>query len=379
MSVEKSSGKIDQLQIFTITLALTLGTALISKGEFTLEKSWLAIALAGTLAAIYTILLRIWQIYFAQMTLYQIFEYTFGRAICRLLIFAYGTAFLALTFRCLWEMVYFWHNLGMEQTSLLIFAAVLAICLVAFGESGAVAVCRLSILVVIPSIIMLIFNLLLSLGSGDMENLLPISYQFIVSDQNLSQFALAVIADFATIFAGIFVVLPYFFLVENGKKSSKTIFFAVIVATAVYLMFTLGQKIVLGDSLELYDYPILQVFRLTEIGNSFSRFEVLGSSLLIFLASIYLAVTFVAAKICFSQLWNVKKSWHLTSAMAMSIFATFALSTEKYYQIIYLIFDYFSYLMLTTSLIIPAVTLYFARRKFIKVHKNIINRHRNKI
>ena len=180
------------------------------------------------------------------------------------------------------------------------------------------------------------------------------------------------------IFGSFSALLPHLAHVRAVKQRLRTLLWAVILALLLWLVLALGSQVVLGASLSLYEFPILQVFRLAEFGHWFSRFEVIGAVLLVMLALLRVAAFLSAAVSGLCELWGFSdqqrgRIWLVALGCWLLLMALFSFMPDYAGWLIG--HSWLLWLVDVFSLLLPFLALIFGEFKFKKEHQNIIVKH----
>lgn len=247
---------------------------------------------------------------FAGLRLGEALGYAFGRAFGRITLFLYCLLWLAL---CLCDTAYavlLWQALGLGGTPLWLYALLFLLTASVMAAGGEESLARLALPVVVPALVLVLGNLCLTLIGADMGNLLPVES---VSPQALR----GGVWGGLLCFGALCVLLPYFYQVNEVKRRGGTLLAAVWLAAALLLILGFGAQVVLSASLPLYRFPLLQVFRLAEVGHWFSRFEVIGAGLLVMLLLLKAAAELGASASSLRELWGIKLGGRKSLAVSL--------------------------------------------------------------
>lgn len=300
--MRKASGKADggvgRGELFSLCLGLPLvGMAMYGEVVSGGAMFWLGALAAGVLiwggVSLYMEL-------FAGQSFGVAMEYAFGRAAGRILIFAMAVLWLILAVLAAIYAVLMWQALGSVGMSrslyLLLFLLVAAI----FAAVGTEGLARVALLVIVPSLLLVLGNLWLTVRGADWGNLLP------REDAGLATMLGGVCSGMFLFGAGT-LLLPMSERVREVKRRRGTMAVAWSMAAAVILAVTLGMRAVLSVAVSEYRFPLLQVFRLAEVGDWFSRFEVIGAGLLVAILLIGAATMMCGGVDGLCCLWQVER------------------------------------------------------------------------
>jgi hypothetical protein len=290
----------------------------------------LLIVTVFALGLVYPLFFFCWLKLFAGQSFAASLQYALGRKFGRISLFFYALFWLVLTEAAAVYIVDFWASLGLEGTPLGIYAAGFLLVAAAFAGTGLVALARVALLVVVPALLLVLGNLLLTVFGADLGNLLPLEAVNLADKGALADFSALAGVGALLVFGNMTALLPALYHTEAVKSRVSVLCRAALSAAFVWLASALGSLVVLGETLPLYKFPSLQVFRLAEVGHWFSRFEVIGAALLVMLGTLRAAALFSAAASALSELWgwedsgdsgdkNATKKWLLILFLAAAL------------------------------------------------------------
>ncbi len=301
----KKSGKekIGAYEFFAVELVMALGGALWSGG---IERclggmAWLAALFVGlTVFVVLWIFSRFWRI-FARKSWGEGWGYACGRAGGRLILFGYVVFGVCLVARELARGMALWGALRAPEVAPVMCSGLLAVTAAVYVVAGAVTLGRMALVIVVPTLLLLLANLLLTVSGGDVRNLLPLAMPVAMPS---GEALVLLLLGGGNLLGDMGVVLPYLVYLDESAKILSVSRAVGIVAAAIWGTVVVVTQVVLGASLPLYDFPVLQVFRLAEVGHWFSRFEVIGVLLLESLLLLRTALMLGAAVISARWLWR---------------------------------------------------------------------------
>lgn len=369
-------GKIGKMEFFSLALALSLSSLLLlgSTEKAAAQQAWLLILCALPVGLLHLLLFWVWGKLYAGQSFGAALIYAFGRAGGKMALFSYALFWLLAAELFTECVVEFWASLGANNLPLWVYAALFFLAAACFAATGGTALARTALLVVLPALLLTLANLGLTVWGADFGNLLPVWGRVW---PGIEQTGLG-LAYGLLVFGGFSALLPHLAQVRDVKSCMGTFGSAVAAALLLWLAFALGNQVVLGASLPLFDFPLLQVFRLAEFGHWFSRFEVIGAVLLVMLALLRASALLAAAVSSLGELWEIKQSrrqgkiW-LIALGCWLLLISFFLFKKYYCDFAYL--TWLPVLFLIFSLLLPALALLFGALKFKKEHQNIVVRH----
>ncbi len=371
-------GKIGRAEFFSLALVLCLNSVvLLGAVEKTAGPlSWLVLVAALPAGLLCWLLFYFWLKLYAGQSFGSSLEYAFGRAAGRMVLFAYALFWLFLTELFGGCVAVFWSSLGANNLPLWFYTVLFLLVVACFAATGGTALARVALLVVVPALLLTLVNLWLTVWNADFGNLLPLQpWRTTESPAVILQgwyYGLLV-------FGGFSALLPIFQHTREVKQRLGTLGVALVIAFLLWLVLAMGSQVVLGASLPLYEFPILQVFRLAEFGHWFSRFEVIGAVLLVMLALLRAAALFGAAVSSLLELWEIKSQqrgciWLVSLGCWLLLLILYW--ANRFYTLPgELLLTICVWLMGIFALLLPASAVLFGALKFKKEHRNIVVKH----
>lgn len=310
----RASGGIGRGELLSLALCLCMDGTVLGGGiaaEAVSPMMWLLMWVVGPVAwgglVVYTRM-------FAGMSLGAALEWTFGRALGRIMLFLLVVAWLVPCVAAADCAVRLWQALGQSGNDVALLLMFMAVCGV-MAASGLEAVARVALAVVIPGLVLVLANLGLTLAGADGANLLPIA----AVDTDWRRVAVESVRRGLVLFGGLMVLPGYFAQVRAPKRRAGTMLAACLIAWAVALIIVLCCRVVLSVLVVEYSLPVVQVFRLAEVGHWFSRFEVVGVSLLVGILLMRAAVALAAAVQGMLELRGLAEGWRWIMALLLAV------------------------------------------------------------
>lgn len=302
------NGGVGRAELFSLAVCLPLGGLVFSGWPVGYGglKAWVAAVVCGVLVwAGLACFMRL----FAGQSLGEALIYAFGNAFGRIVLFLYCLLWLALALGGAAYAALLWQALGLTGTPLWLYALLFLLTAALIAAAGEAALSRVALLVIVPSLVLLLGNLALTLIGADWGNLLP--------PEQAGRGALTNgLTGSMLSFGSLCILLPCFYQVKEVKNRTGTLFSALFSAALLILALAFGTRVALSASLPLYRFPLLQVFRLAEVGHWFSRFEVIGAGLLVVILLIRSAAALSAALAALQELWSFKQNGRLAFVIA---------------------------------------------------------------
>ena len=355
----EKKGLLQQRELFFICLAIILGLeTLLAPMEKALgTSSWLAVVISMVLGLILAILYHHWGRQFAGKTFGEIMLHTYGVAFGKIILFLYVLCFLGLVLNHTWFLSYFWSSLGLTQTPQLVYLIGFMLFAVLLAYGGSTSLGKLANFLIFLAVILTLVNILLMLQDADFQNLQPL-WQF-----HTPTLAWTAISSFLLLYGELFLIFPLLGDVKQPEKTGKTVFWAVLFGGICILLAIIRNIGILGESLRLYSFPMMQVLRLAEIGKSFSRIEVFGAFILVLVGAIRLGAGFLATTTTLKDLWQLPTVKPIVFPLAILVLAL----SKNLYQFtndfLYLMYTLYPFLLCIFAIGLPLITLIIAAIK----------------
>lgn len=280
------------IQGSTLTLAYASGVVK--------HDTWLVIlsGLAVTIpfALIYVSLAK----RFPGMNLVQIHDVIYGRYIGKAistLYFIYFLMVLSFNIRVLGD---FYSTFFMPETPLIFFLVVITLVCAYAVRNGIEVLARISPLFVAIVFLIIISAFLLLLKDMNFANFLP------VFELPLSKFIQGTHIIAAIPLGEVFLFLTVMAAMNDYKHASRSMLLGLLLGAVSLLLIAIRDSAVLGGTEAILISPAFQAFRLIDIGNIFTRMDILigiGLTIMIFLKS---SLFYYAATVSISQLLRLK-------------------------------------------------------------------------
>lgn len=180
---------------------------------------------------------------------------------------------------------------------ILILALFVGVCTFAVRK-GPVILLRISTVFVLATIAFILFNNLLLVNIMDLNHFLPL-FSFPVKNYLMGAYYVSIIP-----FSETFILFMFLPDMQKPEAFGKSLRYGVIIGAAVYLLIVLRDIAVLGPGTDLFANPSFAVIRLINVGEIFTRMEILYVLLLIAIMFFKIAAIFYGAVKGFQQLMN---------------------------------------------------------------------------
>lgn len=370
-------GQIGRAEFFSLALVLCLSSLMLlgSAEKTAAQHAWLLVLAALPVGLLHLLLFALWTKLFAGQSFAAALYYAFGEAGGKIVLFAYALFWLLLAEIFTGCIASFWASLGANNLPLWLYAALFLLAAACFAATGGTALARVALLVVVPALLLTLANLWLTVWGADFGNLLPVQFVDYGEALNLSRQGLF----FGLLmFGGFSALLPVLQYVRAVKQRWGTLLCALLLALLLWLVLALGSQVVLGAALPLYEFPILQVFRLAEFGHWFSRFEVIGAVLLVMLGLLRTSALFAASVSSLCELWAFsgrQRGWIWLVALGCWLLLSLLFAFMPDYAGWLLEQSWLLWLVGGFSLLLPALAVLLGARRFRKQHRNIVVKH----
>lgn len=366
----KAGGGIGRGELFAICLCLPLGGPAFSGWPFGAGGVG-ALAAALLVGAVVWGGLALYIELFAGQSFGLAMEYALGRAAGRIIIFVLAMLWLILSAMGASYAVLLWQALGSVELSRALYLLLFLLTAAMFAAVGSEGLARVALLVVVPSLLLVLGNVWLTMRGADWANLLP------REDGGVGSLCSGLWGG-AVLFGPGAVLLTMAERVREVKKRRGTVAAAWGIAAAVILTLAAGMKIVLSVLVEEYRFPLLQVFRLAEVGDWFSRFEVIGAGLLAAILLIGAATMMSGGVDALCYLWQIqggKRRYGVALGAAAVLWAAAVLSGRwlcDWWSILVQSRAWLVWAMLGSGVVVPWIAVGFGWAKYRKEHKTIL-------
>ncbi len=344
--------QISSSQIFFLVLAFTLGSSLIIPPASSIGNAqWLAIVIGlgeGLLFAwVYTTLIA----RFKSKTLIDVLEIVFGPTIGRLLGFVWILFPLHLGALVIGNYSDLFTGVVMVETPSMVFGLLLVgTCAYAVWH-GLETVARCAQILVIPGLGMVFLSAVLSVPKMDWQQLYPLldaSWSEILwAAHGAATFPFAETVVFA-------MVIPY---MSKRHRAASLISKALISAACIFLIAALRNILVLGPIMEIEMYPSYTAGRQIDIGEFFTRLEILIVIEFVLMGFVKLSVllyTFVAGT---AHALHLRDKKPLVWPAATVMLCVSVINSESVIHSLTFARDVYPLYALPFQLVIPLVTL----------------------
>lgn len=273
-------------QLFFLACTFLLGSSVIFlPGANAGSNAWLAVLL-GTLEgfaflAIYNCLAG-WH---PGKNLIEINELVFGSFLGKTLSWLYAIYFLYISAQLLRTFAAFFAII-MTSTPLLVFL-ITQLLVSSFAVRGGLEVlAKYSQIIFVTLVSLILFDFILLVQDIDLSNLLPFM------DISLSKMLLATQSVAALPFGEAVVFLMFITFVSNPLDACRSMNKSFLFVGVLLLLYTFRTTAVLGSYSTTSTYPAISTLRIINVGEVFTRLEVL-------LAVTFLALGFVKGAVCY--------------------------------------------------------------------------------
>lgn len=300
MSIEK--GKITGLQLTFLVTGFVQGSILLVPfvSGMTKHDTWIAILSASAAIIPFGLCYAALSKRFPGINLVQINDIVYGRYIGKaisLLYIYYLLNILSFNIRNIGDM---YTTFLMPETPTIFFLIVItATCAYALLR-GIEVIARISHLLVVIIFIVIISTFLLLLENMDFSNFLPIF------DVPIKKFIFGTFFVFSVPFGEAVIFLTIIPSLNNNKHLTRNITIGLILGAISLFIVAIRNTAALGNTETMLSSSSFQSIRLIDIGNVFTRMDLLigiAQTMLIFLKS---TVFYYATVICLSQLFRLK-------------------------------------------------------------------------
>lgn len=236
---------------------------------------------------------------FPRKNIIQITTSTFGGILGRIISGFYIFFFFSLAFLNTRVMGEFMTGYIMPETPLLAFQIMFIFVCAWAVRKGVETMTRYGVLFVIIVSIVILFNSVLLIKDMKFSNFLPIFSLPIT--KYIQATHTVVILPFCEIFT-FFMIFPY---IKESAKVKKALYGGLTIGAITFFAIVLRDTSVLGAANVVFTAPTFEVIRLINVGDIFTRMEILYSTVLLILFFFKVSIVFFAAVMGTAQLFNL--------------------------------------------------------------------------
>lgn len=306
------------------------------------SNAWLAVVL-GTLEgfiflAIYYSLVR----QHPGKNLIEINDLVFGAFLGKAISWLYLIYFLFVSAHLLRLFAAFF-SIAMTSTPLIVFL-ITPLVVSAFAVRGGLEVlARYSQIVLMTLVVLFFFDFILLAKEVDMSNLLPFM------DIPMKEMLLAIQSVAALPFGETVVFLMFIHLVSNPSKAGSIMKKSFLFSGFLLLLYVVRTTAVLGSYATISTYPAIATVRIINVGEVFTRLEILLSVLFLSLGFVKGSIFYYGAVLGVSQLLKLQSYTPLVLPMGALLL-----------NISILLFDVYIYDIIDSGMLFPFYSMVFA-------------------
>lgn len=366
MSIDKNRISGTQF-MFAVTCFLQSSTLLTAfLASVTLQDSWLVVLFGIVVCLPLIWLYRTFMVMFPDRNLLQIFDEVYGPVAGKIFGILYAWFFITLASLNLMDMGDFVKLTLMDETPnsvLVLLCMLVAAWAVKFGIH---VVMRYSVLFATVSFIIMAASVLLILNQVNLQHFLPMLEQPPV--KYVQGTHIIVTMPFGELVAFL-VITPSLRL--SRREVTKYLYWGFVLGGITLLGMKLRDIAVLGNTFQIFTLPPLVVLRLVNMGEAFSRMEILFAVVLIMLLFFKITFLYYVSVVTVAQLMKVKTYRHIILAMGALIIAygftlypcpvQHAASARETVPIIWTLFE----------ILVPLLTYFIARLRKLPKAKEV--------
>ncbi len=302
MKLEK--GKISSSQLMYLMTGFILGSTLLLSfvAPITKQNTWIAILFGGAAGLILVYITSTLAMKFPEKNLVLILETVYGRYVGKIISVLYILFFWMLITFNVKGISDFFVTLIMPETPDIVFIIIIVLLCGYAVSKGLEVIARTSLLLVSIFIIEVILIFILLYKNLDFTNLLPIF------DISLSKLVQGVHTITAIPFGETVVFLFITGYVSKIEKARKASLSAVVIGIVIFIIISIRNVGVLGNSCCTIRYPSYQAARLIEVGNILERMELLLAISHIAIIFFKITIYYYATTIGVAQVLNLRSN-----------------------------------------------------------------------
>ncbi len=292
--------KISPFQLGLLVISIVAGSNLAPIEVLAKRDTWICIIMAMILGSIFIWAQTTLATKYTGKNLVQINELIYGKKIGIVINLFYSWYFMQLIALQIFDFSEFYKNLMLRETPQPVIAIVfLLLCGWAVWK-GMEVIARCSEIVIPIIILAVIGTLFLIIPNFKFTNFLPY-LQITTTDLIRSSSSLT-----AILFGEIICFLMIIPMINNHTKLRSAIFIGMYLGGALILLGSVYVIAVLGNTMEISSYPLLQLVRLIDLGEFFSRMEVLVTASFFWIIFLKIAVIYYAMVLNTAEIFKLK-------------------------------------------------------------------------
>lgn len=352
MNLER--GKISNLQLFFTMLVYVLAFNLYTADAESITKqySWIAEIIGLLEGAFIIYIYTTLALKFPGKTIIEINDIIYGRYFGKVISVMYMWFFLSTVIAVQQYFGSFSSTSIFQETPLIVFIVmIVGIC--AYGvRTGIETICRTTFLIAAVVYIEIIVSIILQIKDMDFEYLFPIM-GMPIKDVIKGGHILGVYYGESICFL---MILP--FVNKINKITKRNMFFSMLLGAIFIIAVLLRNILVLGNLNSIYNYPAYSAIRLINVGQVFTRLEILLYIELITVIFIQISILYYALTLSTAQILKLKSYKPLIIPIGVIIISLYMLDSKislmeisNFYLSIYYIYA------IPFEIIIPLVSL----------------------
>ena len=299
----KQIWQIDYYQGVALTAAITFGAIIpfSSTGKELGANVWQAVLLSLVMGLVYCYLLSLVIKKYDGQGLIDINNSLFGNKLGKVLNLVFLLQIILAYSYYLYTLIELWQAFGKEEDTFWTIALIILVLTSFAAIMGIEAISRISMIIIFLFFIIFFLDLILVLPQIEFQRLLPLK----ILDINAlfsTSFKLFIL-EFS-LFPMVLIFTPY---LKDAKKAGKSIYESLVLIVVYILLNTLRNCLLLGETVKLYQYPVLQALRMVEWGPVFSRLEIMGIMVIIANGLLFLMITNFIIAILGKDIFSLKK------------------------------------------------------------------------
>lgn len=300
MKVPLEKGKISSFQLGTLIIGFVAGSSVIlPPGGGAGHDAWIAVALGlieGLIIAwVFTALAR----QFAGLTIIEINSLVYGQVLGKCI----SVLFIWYLFH-LGAMVlnnfggFFSVEIYRNTPKIVIIFLLMLVCASTVGR-GIEVLSRMSLILSALMLMVFIFDILFIIPYMNLNNLLPIldlpMGKLLWASHGAASFPFAETVAFLMVFA----------FLDKPQKSSSSVVWGLLIIGFFFISITFRNVAVLGQTVNIYNYPSYLAVEVIDIGEVLTRLEVLVALTLVTMGFIKISVLFYGTALGLAQIFNL--------------------------------------------------------------------------
>ena len=317
------------------------------------QASWLIVILSGLMGIVGCLLMAGLCGVYGRRNLYEMLKSGLGKYIGTVVAIAYVCFFFWKFCDTLFEFTSFIKSTVLLKTPSWIIDVLIIVVCVSAARKGAAVFSSMSFGIAVIVLSFIVLSGILLIPNSDIQNFLPVFSNDFKSYMN--SFFVSSAEPFGEIVAFL-MIIPFLKKEEKNKKLVKALTWGVVIGTLTILLEVMRDVSALGVFSRFFTYPSFESIRLIDVGEVFSRVEIIYVILYTFLTFFKGTVLLFALSEMVKGVTKTKR-FSFIPVISLMAFLTTTLGNDRVFNGIYMDFKMNMIINWIFAYIIPAILL----------------------